>query len=205
MKKLLIVTLLLLLVGCSNKTDSFLKYRECLDYFNNTNNYTIEEIDDGKKTVYIYTDDACYMKDDENELYLIKQDGELYISAYNEEYKTFVKEKIEYDEHYLYPYSQIERLEKISGFINNGSLVYKNNKFIGNKLKGKYLYNEKIHEPTKIEIELKDGKISQYNEEYKENGIIKTNTLSIYDYGTSRVVLPLNTIDMEEIDKFMEE
>lgn len=199
MKKIIVViSVLLLLCGCANSTTAFMKYQECLDYFVNTNNYTIEEINSDKKTKYIYTDSVCYMNDGENELYILKEEDSLYLIGYSEEYNTFVKEQIEYDDHYLYPYNLLERFEKISGYINNGSIKYKNNAFYGDKLKGKYQYNEEIHEPIKIEIEISNGQINKYEEKYNLDGKSKEDTILIYDYGTSRVVLPLNVIDAQD-------
>lgn len=195
----------MILTGCSRKTDDFLIYQKCLDYFNNTNNYTIEEDINGKKSLYIFTDNTCYMKDDENEIYVTKEGDDLFIIAYDEEYKIFVKEKIDYDEHYLFPYKQLERLEKVSGYINNGSLKYKNNKFIGNNLKGKYLYDDEIHVPSEIQIELDDDKITKFSEIYSNNNENKEDTMLIYDYGISRIVLPLNIVNLEDIEKYTED
>lgn len=199
MKKIfLLVSIVLILCGCTSSTDAFMKYQECIDYFVNTNNYTIEEITDDKKTIYIYTDNICYMNDGEDEIYISKEDNNLYLIGYSDEYNAFVKEQVDYDDHYLYPYNLLERFEKISGFINNGSITFRNDTFYGDDLKGKYLYDEEVHEPIEIKIDIDNEHISKFYEKYKCNDEVLESNILIYDYGTSRITLPLNVFDVEE-------
>lgn len=198
MKKILLIILtLLVLTSCQNKNDDFIVYRKAQDYFNNETNYTIEEDNNGTKTTYIYANNLSYIKDDDKEVYLYIDNGECYGVAYDKDNNIFVREKIDQDDHYFYPYTFIERLSKIAAYINLNELKLKENKFVGENFTGSYLYNGKLHSPKKIEIILKDDRIVSFYEEYECNGALAKDTIIISNYGNSRLKLPLNVIDLQ--------
>lgn len=200
MKKILIVLILCLLTGCSNASNGFEEYHKSLEYLYNGTNYTIKEIDNNEETLTIYANGMCYIKDKDSEAYLYEEDLKAYALVYNEENNIFVRQEIDYDEHLFYPYEMIERLNKLSAYINMGNLKYKKNIFIGEEFNGTYVYKEKLHTPINIKVELKDNRISHLYEKYINDN--KEYELNIYisDYGTSRINLPLNVINLDGIE-----
>lgn len=201
MKKILFVILtLLILTSCQNNNNDFIVYRKAQDYFNNETNYTIEENSNDTKTTYIYANNISYIKDEEKEVYLYTDSGECYIVAYNKDNDIFFREKIDLDDHYFYPYAFIERLSKIAAYINLNELKLKDNKFIGENFTGSYLYNGKLHSPIKIEIALQNNHIVSFYEEYMCDGLLEKDAIIVKEYGTSRIKLPLNVIDLDALN-----
>ena len=200
MKKILIVLILCLLTGCSNASSGFEEYHKSLEYLYNGTNYTIKEIDNNEETLTIYANGMCYIKDKETEVYLYEEDLKAYALVYNEENNIFVRQEIDYDEHLFYPYEMIERLNKLSAYINMGNLKYKKNIFIGEEFNGTYEYKEKLHTPINIKVELKDNRISHLYEKYINDNKEYESNIYISDYGTSRINLPLNVINLDGLD-----
>lgn len=200
MKKIILfITFLLILTSCDKKEDGFSVYRKAQDYFNNETNYTISEINNTSESTYIYANNSTYILDDEKQVYIYLDNGESYVIAYDKENDIFFRESINNDDHYFYPYTLIERLSNISAFLYLDELKYENNKFVGDSFTGSYMYNGKLHSPTKIEIILEDNRIVSYYEEYECEGQLLSDSIKITNYGISRIKLPLNVIDLDTL------
>ena len=210
MKRLLCLGLaaLLLLSGtaCGGPSASPRAWYDALDRLKRKENYTVYETCCGVQTVYRYDRDTAQVVSPDETLYYARIDGTCYGYAHVEEPSVWVRQAVPESENYFYAYEWIERLNKISAYIDQGLLTCTaDGVYTGRDLKQTYVFRGEEHTPSSLEVRVENGDIVYLKECYggyadEERTIWddrKTDEVRFTDFSQTQVKLPLDVIDYE--------
>ena len=195
----------LFLSGCGAKEDrSGQIWASALDTLKQRANYTVLENGCASR----YTPEAALVEQDGKLQYFSKEGGRCYVYVHNEEPDMWIRGEVAHSDLYFFAYQQIERLNKISGFLDQGLLTYdpETQIFSGDSIPMTYVFRGKAHTPVHIELRVENGCLVQLTETYwdEENGspVLRTDTVAFTDFSTTEVRLPLNSWDASELEEF---
>ena len=140
--------------------------------------------------------------------YFSKEGGICYVYVHNDDLDMWIRSEVADSDLYFFAYQQIERLNKISGFLDQELLTYdpESQTFFGDNIPMTYVFRGKSHTPVHIEIRVEDGIIVQLTETYWDEGngspVLQTDTVEFTDFYTTEVRLPLNRWDKSELEEF---
>lgn len=193
----------LFLSGCGAEADQSSEiWAKAMDTLKQKANYTVLE----NGCVSRYTPEAALVEQDGEIRYFSKEGGICYVYVHNDDPDMWIRSEVAHSDLYFFPYQQIERLNKISGFLDQELLTYdpETQTFSGDNIPMTYVYRGKSHTPVHIELRVEDGMIVQLTETYweEENPILQTDTVEFTDFYTTEVRLPLNSWDKSELEEF---
>lgn len=193
----------LFLSGCGAETDQSSEiWTKALDTLKQRANYTVLENGCASR----YTPEAALVEQDGEIQYFSKEGGSCYVYVHNDEPDMWIRGEVAHSDLYFFAYQQIERLNKISGFLDQGLLTYdpETQIFSGDNIPMTYVFRGKSHTPVHIELRVEDGILVQLTETYRdeENTVLQTDTVEFTDFYTTEVRLPLNSWDKSELEEF---
>lgn len=201
----LLMACMLFLSSCGTGADEGVEiWRKALDALKQKANYTVLENGYSSR----YTPEAAMVETEAQIRYYSREDGICYVYVHNEDPDMWIRSELTDSDLYFYAYEQIERLNKISGFLDQELLRFdpESQTFSGDNLPMTYVFRGKSHTPVHIELRVEDGILVQLTEMYwdKENGrpILRTDTVEFTDFYTTDVRLPLNHWDKSELEEF---
>lgn len=208
MKRLKFLFLLcaLFLSGCGAEADQSGEiWAKALDALKQRANYTVLENGHAAR----YTPEAALVEQDGEIRYFSKEGGICYVYVHNDDPDMWIRSEVADSDLYFYAYQQIERLNKISGFLDQELLTYdpEAQTFSGDNIPMTYVFRGKSHTPVHIEIRVEDGVIVQLTETYRdeETSVLQTDTLEFTDFYTTEVRLPLNSWDKSELEEYLDQ
>lgn len=240
-RMILILTALFLMTGtagCGSNESRILEGRDiwydALETYKNAKNYTVKSETrnaDGEFESQLtaeYTGTASKITQDEDTVYYHLEDNICTGYLYDEESELWINGEIQKNDYYFYAYSLVDRLNKISAYVDRGLLVRDENTglFTGENLPGGYFLSDSVHEPISITVEIKNGRFVSLTETYRNikgsSGTdssepvvvsdgseppVLTDIVTIKNYQITDVRFPQNTItedDAEEMKEFAE-
>lgn len=208
MKRIVILVSLLacLLSGCGRDETTAAQWFQALDGLIRQENYTVEEITvTPEETIRRYRQyDLIYAKTEEpgETLYFCAEDGICYGIGWVEDPGIWVKQQIETSDLYFYDYTLLDRLNRISGYVDMGLLEYReaDSTFVGSNLNSAYVYRDLEHTPLLLEVAVENGRIVKIHEVWHctrdgEDLGIYEDTVVLSDFSTTQVRLPGDTIE----------
>ena len=204
--KFLFLLCVLFLSGCGAKEDQSGEiWAKALDALKQRANYTVLENGCAAR----YTPEAALVEQDGEIRYFSKEGGICYVYVHNDDPDMWIRSEVADSDLYFYAYQQIERLNKISGFLDQELLTYdpESQTFSGDSIPMTYVFRGKSHTPVHIEILVEDGVIVQLTETYRdeETSVLQTDTLEFTDFYTTEVRLPLNSWDKSELEEYLDQ
>lgn len=204
----LLIGCMLFLSSCGNGDDTEAEiWENALDALKQKANYTVLENGYSSR----YTPEAAMVETDGEIRYFSRAEGICYVYVHNDDPDMWIRSQLVGSDLYFYAYEQIERLNKISGFLDQGMLTYdpETETFVGDNIGQTYVFREKNHTPVHLEVRLEDGVIASFTEVYwdseeNENPVLRTDTVTFTDFSTTEVRLPLNVWDEAELTEFTE-
>ena len=201
----LLIACMLFLSSCGTSADEGVEiWRKALDALKQKTNYTVLENGYSSR----YTPEAAMVETDAQIRYFSREDCTCYVYVHNEDPDMWIRSELTDSDIYFYAYEQIERLNKICGFLDQELLTYdpESQTFFGDNIPMTYVFRGKSHTPVHIELRVEDGIIAHLTETYwdEENGspILQTDTVEFTDFYTTEVRLPLNRWDKSELEEF---
>lgn len=202
----LLIGCMLFLSACATGADEgAVIWGNALDTLKQKANYTVLENGYSSR----YTPEAALVETDGEIRYFSREDSICYVYVHNEDPDMWIRSQLVGSDLYFYAYEQIERLNKISGFLDQGLLTYDPEKqaFLGDNMGQTYVFRGKTHTPVHLEVRLEDGVIAHFTEVYwaseeNEKPVLQTDTVTFTDFSTTEVRLPLNTWDESELTEF---
>lgn len=207
MKRLIFLFLLCVffLSACGTEADQSREiWVKALDTLKQKANYTVLENGCASR----YTPEAAFVEQNGEIHYFSKEGGICYVYVHNDDLDMWIRSEVADSNLYFFAYQQIERLNKISGFLDQELLTYdpESQTFFGDNIPMTYVFRGKSHTPVHIEIRVEDGIIVQLTETYWDEGngspVLQTDTVEFTDFYTTEVRLPLNRWDKSELEEF---
>lgn len=199
----LILFCVFFLSGCGAEAEQSSEiWAKALDALKQRANYTV--LDNGRP--FHYTPEAAMVEQDGETRYFSKEGGVCYVYVHIDDPDMWIRSEVAHSDLYFYAYQQIERLNKISGFLDQELLTYdpETQTFSGDNIPMTYVFRGKSHTPVHIEIRVEDGVIVRLTETYRdeETAALQTDTVEFTDFYTTEVRLPLNSWDESQLEEY---
>lgn len=208
---ILLAAVVCLLSGCERKERSG-PWENALDRLKRKENYTVSETvqsaDSITNRLAQYDRTSAKIVDGEDTTYYSRDGENCFIYILNDDPVIWVKKELPQSELYFYDYQLMERLNKISGYIDMGLLTYDEGKerYYGENLGKQYVYQGEAHAPNYLEIQIENGEIVMIREswtgfadEEQTRQCVKISETVIGDFSATEVRLPLDVLNYEEV------
>lgn len=235
-----VMAVMLAVFGCGKKEPISSEQRniwyDALDNLKNSTNYTVSlTTEDASGNLVAeshgkYAGPISMITLDDETVYYESDDGKCIGYGYDEESEFWINAEVEDSEYYFYAYTLVDRINKLSAYLDQGLLTYdeEDGSFSGQNLPGGYSCDDEVHKPTDLLVVIRNGRFVDLTESYillpgeedesdttssqipKDSGVassyneseIRVDRISIGEYNVTEVRLPRNTISEDDLEKF---